>query len=159
MLELVQNKYKWNRRESPSTETLQASSSFDLMWNWSMHQLGPFFTSSLPNGFDWERSSILKWRNGMSWFNILKLIPWRHIPQRKGCSGTPLEQVNFSLLPIFSTSALVSNAIEQYVSGSSGENWNFLLKSSSWIYPHKWYSVDFYHCKNILVLIQLLSVY
>ena len=100
MLGLVQNTDTWTHRESPSTETLKTSLSFDPMVHWSMHRSGPVCTSNL-----------LPALNTLTEKGPYILITGRYplfSPQGIICSKILLEQVDFSLLILCSTSSLIS---------------------------------------------------
>ena len=123
---------------SPSTGTFWTSSSFDPMGHWSMHPLGPISTSNLPpvlialtekglpfgNGEkEWTGSTFLDWLQGDS-----------HLFSTQGisCSKTPLEQIEFSLLPLSLTSPLIPNPREQFASCSFLWNLKFFVEKVSW---------------------------
>ena len=115
-----------NSYESPSTEILRTSSSFDLMGHWKMHPSGPVCTSNLPPVWCTLTEKGLPFWNGekewtgstfsdLSQDDSLRLFS----PQGISCSKTPLGQVELPLLSLSSTSPLIPHRQEQFASCSS----------------------------------------
>ena len=161
VLGLIRDTGTWTPRESPSTETLRTSSSFDLMGNWSMHSSGPVCTSNLlPVLCALTEKSLPFWNGEKEWTGSTFLdlsqgnSPRLFSSQGISCSKTPLEQVEFSLLSLSSTSPLIPNPQELLALNKSNlllvhlcKIWNFSLKKNL----DEWYFVTLYHWQNILV--------
>ena len=61
---LIKNAGTWTRRESPTTETLGASTSFNPMGHWSMDLSGSVCASNLPSVLSALTENSLPFWNG-----------------------------------------------------------------------------------------------